>query len=72
MNKKYSLPDEMLNSVSGGKLPVGWQKIADSMAPGLLQKYPGITYEEACEKLKQYITDPEDYAAVSEYIEKYF
>ena len=54
MNKKFSLPDEMLNSVSGGKLPLGWQKIADSMAPDLLQQYPGITYEEACEKLKQY------------------
>ena len=72
MNKKYSLPDEMLNSVSGGKLPLGWQKIADSMAPGLMKQYPGITYEEACELLKQYITDPEDIAAISEYMKKYF
>ena len=66
------LPDDLMANISGGKLPKGWQIIADSMAPSFMEQYPNATYEEALGILGQYITDPEDFAEIAEYMKKFF
>jgi len=72
MKNTKKLPDEFLNLVSGGTLPEGWEEIADQMAPAYLAQYPNITFEEASAMLKQYVTDPDDFAAIQNYMKKYF
>lgn len=66
------ISDELLENITGGKLPVGWQKMADALYPQYKAQYPDVTYEEACVLLESFFTDPEDLALVKEYIKKYF
>ena len=66
------LSDELMGLVSGGTLPEGWEKTADELAPMFLKMYGDKTYDEALVILKQYVTDPEDYQQIAEYIKKYF
>ena len=70
--KKIVLSDEIMNQISGGALPEGWEQMADQMAPSMKAQYPDMTYEEACAMLSQFFTDPADIAAISEYMKKYF
>ena len=70
--EKHELGLEALDKIVGGVLPEGWEKTADMLAPSFKKQYPDATYEEACEILKGYITDPDDYAQVAEYMKKYF
>lgn len=73
MEKKIELTDELLDQVAGGTiLPDNWKEIIDANAPLYLNMYKGITYEEACVKIKEFLTDPQDYKLVCEYIKKYF
>ena len=71
MEKENMISDELLENITGGKLPVGWQKMADALYPQYKAQYPDVTYEEACVLIQPYITDPEDYALVIEYIKKF-
>lgn len=68
------MEDELLDLVSGGKLPEGWEKLADMYAPKFIKMYEDKvkTYDEALVVLQQYVTDPDDYAAIAEYMKKYF
>ena len=77
MNKNNALIDDLLEDVSGGMLPPGWQSIADSLAPGYIELYPDITYEQACKKIDnelvgQYGVNANDGVLVKEYLKKYF
>ena len=72
MNKNNYISDDVLEKISGGVLPQGWEKIVDMYAPSYLKQYEGITYEKACELIATYITDEEDQKLVFEYIKKYF
>lgn len=69
---KQELSPEFLDRVAGGVLPEGWEQMAEQMAPMLKMQYPNATYEEACEILKSYVSDPDDYATLCEYIKIYF
>ena len=69
-NKK--IPDELLDLVSGGTLPNGWENIADMMVPTYKKMYPNITFNEAMEMVKQYFTDENDIALIRGYLSKYF
>ena len=42
------------------------------IAPSYLKKYPNATWEEACEILKTYVSDPNDHEAIKNYMKKYF
>ena len=33
--KKIVLSDEIMNQISGGELPEGWEQISDAMAPSM-------------------------------------
>ncbi len=66
------ISDDNLDKVTGGSLPNGWENIADMIAPSYLKQYPNITWEEACEILKTYVSDPSDYEAIKNYMKKYF
>ena len=70
----FELQLDKLEGISGGTLPENWQTMADQLIPMYLNdpQYQGITYEQACELLKSFITDPDDYAAICEYAKKYF
>ena len=77
MSKNNALLDEMLEDVSGGKLPVGWKSIADNMAPVFIKQYPDITYDQAClridnELVGNYGVNADDGVLVKEYLKKYF
>ncbi len=72
MAKKIVLSDEVMDQISGGVLPDGWEQLADSMAPQMKAQYPDMSYEEACAMLAQFFDDPADIAAISEYMRKYF
>jgi hypothetical protein len=69
---KQALSPEALDGVAGGVLPEGWEEMAAQMAPMLKAQYPNATYEEACEMLKSYVDDPDDYATLCDYIKIYF
>lgn len=69
---KEKLTDELMNMVSGGTLPKGWEKMADSLAPMYMKQYPDVTYEEAVEILRSFVTDDEDFELLKEYMKKYF
>ena len=66
------LPEELMSLVNGGKLPPGWEKIADKMAPGFIAQYGDVSWEEALNILSTYVTDPEDYEKIKDYMKKYF
>ena len=73
MKKDNQITDELAATISGGlKLPLGWKNIADSLAPQYKEKYPDTTYEEACIMLQEYFPDPDDYAKITDYIQKFF
>lgn len=70
----FELQLDELEDISGGKLPDNWQTMADQLIPMYLNdpQYQGITYEQACELLKSYVKDPDDYKAICDYAKKYF
>jgi hypothetical protein len=69
---KQALSPELLDGVAGGVLPEGWEDMAAQMAPMLKAQYPNATYEEACQMLRAYVDDEEDYKILCEYIKIYF
>lgn len=69
---KTKVEDKVLELISGGTLPIGWQKLIDDLAPSFIEQYPGITYEQALEMLRGYLNDQEDFDLVAVYIQKFF
>ena len=72
--KDYKISDDLLQEVSAGTsiLPENWQEIALSMVSQYKSLYKGITYTEACAKVCQIITDPDDQAKVLEFLLQFF
>lgn len=66
------LPDELLEAVSGGVLPAGWQNMVEMMYPQYRKIYPGITLDEAMVMIGKYIKDEKDLNDIRNYISKYF
>lgn len=70
--KDRMISDDLLNMVSDGTLPDGWQKTTYSMIPMLKRQYPNATYEEACNLIRQYVTDPKDQEKIIEFAKQFF
>lgn len=69
---KYSLNDELLSKISGGKLPLGWKFLVDSQFPAYKEQYGDMTYEEAKNILRMFVTDEDDFNEIAEYAKKFF
>lgn len=60
------------NKADGYSNMEGWESMVDDMMSSLMEQYPDISYEDACEKLMKYSNDPDDQKAICEYAGKYF
>lgn len=70
--KDNMVNDEFLDKVSGGTLPENWQQTAYTLIPQYKKIYPNATYQDACNMLKLYFKDPNDYAEVCEFAKQFF
>lgn len=72
MADNKQLPDELLDMVSGGTLPAGWEKLADLLLPKYRAMYPNVTFDEAMDLVRQNFTDENDIKAIEGYLSKLF
>ena len=74
MDNKNILKDELLENISGGKLPKNWKLLIDQFAPTYLKQYEGISYEDACALIVTMypFENDQDKNDVLEYIKKFF
>ena len=74
MYNKNALKEELLEKISGGKLPKNWKLLIDQFAPTYLKQYEGISYEDACALIVTMypFENDQDKNDVLEYIKKFF
>ena len=71
---KNIISDDLLKQISGGEsvLPPNWEVMAKQLVKVYKKQYKGITFDEACELVRQAFADPEDQEKVINFLRPYF
>ena len=71
---KKNISDDLLSQVSGGEsvLPENWEALARQLVPLYKKKYKNITFDQACDLVRQTFADPTDQELVIEFLRQYF
>ena len=71
--KKYELNDDLAAQIRGGRLSGNWKQLISAFYPTMASQYEGITYDEAVDLIRGYLSDEQEVQTVAAYIkEMYF
>ncbi len=71
VDSKYSVNENNLEKVIGGMaLPKNWKVLAKMYEKVILEKFGDLTYEQACDVVREYFPDEADQRVLFEYIKE--